>query len=681
MSQDAHTERLSPWENWVSNGTRHAGRLFAGTVWSWANAIKWTGYTVLALLIGIIVYLYFLDWNTMRGPVSRYVSHRLGREVHINGDLQVHLFSWTPSMSASGVTIGNPDWVKEPLAGDIGRFAASVRLMPLFRGKTILPSVEIDQPNILVVRNANGDVNWDLGTSGQGMKIPPIHHFIVRDGHLKIDDRVRKLTFVGNIASQENAGGGDRAFQMTGDGSLNGNKFLAQIYGGALIHVEEDKPYHFTADLHASTTHVTADGALRRPFHLGQFTATANFSGASMADLYYLTGLVFPTTAPYRLSGTVTREGSVYHLTNLTGVVGASDLHGDMVVDAAQTPPFVRATFASRKLDFVDLGPLIGAPPVHRAQGAPPAELAAGQTSHLLPDMPLQIERIRHMNADIQYDADSIKSQDFPLRDMHLHAVLNQGVMTLNPITFDFTRGKLTASYRLDARKDVAVNDIDARLSDVRLEQFVSGSPPPLEGLLSARAKLHAMGNSVRKAAANASGGVTFVVPSGAMRKAFAELTGIDVLNGLGLLLTNDKSSTGLRCAVAQFDAHDGTLTAKQLTLDTDDVLVQGQGTVNLKDETLDMSITGHPKAFRIGRIRAPITISGTIDHPSVGVKAGAVLGQGGIAAALGFLNPFAAVLAFVDPGLAKDANCAALTQTAAHGKAPVKAPRQALKH
>ena len=208
------------------------------------------------------------------------------------------------------------------------------------------------------------------------MKIPPIHHFIVRDGHLKIDDRLRKLTFVGSISSQENAGGGDRAFQMTGAGSLNGNKFLAEIYGGALIHVEEDKPYHFTADLHAGTTHATADGALRRPFHLGQFTATANFSGASMADLYYLTGLVFPTTAPYRLSGTVTREGSIYHMANLTGVVGASDLHGDMVVDAAQTPPFVRATLASRKLDFLDLGPLIGAPPVHRAQGAPPAELA-----------------------------------------------------------------------------------------------------------------------------------------------------------------------------------------------------------------------------------------------------------------------------------------------------------------
>ncbi len=37
-------------------------------------------------------------------------------------------------------------------------------------------------------------------------------------------------------------------------------------------------------------------------------------------------------------------------------------------------------------------------------------------------------------------------------------------------------------------------------------------------------------------------------------------------------------------------------------------------------------------------------------------------------------LNPFAAILAFVDPGLAKDANCARLTQGAAKGPAPVKA-------
>jgi hypothetical protein len=39
----------------------------------------------------------------------------------------------------------------------------------------------------------------------------------------------------------------------------------------------------------------------------------------------------------------------------------------------------------------------------------------------------------------------------------------------------------------------------------------------------------------------------------------------------------------------------------------------------------------------------------------------------------LGFITPPAALLAFVDPGLEKDANCVALTQQASRGPAPVK--------
>jgi AsmA family protein len=64
-------------------------------------------------------------------------------------------------------------------------------------------------------------------------------------------------------------------------------------------------------------------------------------------------------------------------------------------------------------------------------------------------------------------------------------------------------------------------------------------------------------------------------------------------------------------------------------------------------------------------RLRAPITMRGQWQHPSFGVEAGPALAQGGIAAALGVINPFAAILAFIDPGLAKDANCAPLLATA----------------
>lgn len=657
----------------ASRGAAALRLRWSRATWSWGAFYGWSALVLCSLLAGAVLWLYLLDWNTLRGPVARYASQRLGREVRIEGNLDVHLFSFTPRISVTGLKVVNPAWVGQPLAADIAHAALSFRLVPLLFGHLILPAVEIDNPNVQVVRDAQGRTNWDFGKSSDGWHIPIIHKFVIQDGTLRIDDRLRKMLFVGTVSSQENSDSGNNAFQLTGQGTLNGNKFLAEVHGGPLLHVDESKPYDFAADIQSGATHVVAHGAFPNPFYLGRFWAATTFSGANLADLYYLTGLAFPGTPPYHLSGTLTRNGPLFHFTNFGGIVGETDLRGDLSVERLRDLPFVRATLHSRRLNFTDLGPLFGAPPhgraAHAASGLHPALVDA----HLLPDTPLRIERIRQMNADVQYDADTITSQDFPLRDLHVHVGLDGGILALDPIAFDFTRGRLTGSVKVDGRNSVAATDIDARLTNIRLEKFVSGNPPAIEGLLEARAKLHGVGNSVHKAASNADGAVTIVVPSGKIRKSFAEFTGIDVLNGLGLILTNDKSDTGLRCAVAHFDARKGVLQARQITVDTDEVAIQGKGSVNLDSETLDLSVTGKPKEFRIGRIRAPLLITGSLAHPDVHVKASAVLLQGGIAVLLGFISPPAALLAFVDPGLEKDANCVALTQQASRGPAPVK--------
>jgi AsmA family protein len=645
--------------------------------WSWSAFYGWFAATLCALLACALLWLYFLDWNTMRGPVARYASLRLGREVRIDGDLAVRLFSLTPHVDVSGLKVVNPGWVGQPLAADTAHVSFSFRLIPLLFGHLILPSVEMDRPQIQIVRNAGGRTNWDFGKSGDGWHIPVINHFVIQNGRLTIDDRVRKMVFVGTVSSHENAGNGNNAFELAGQGTLNGNKFVAEIRGGALLHVDEAKPYIFTADIHSGATHIEAQGDIPNPFYLGRFRAATTFSGTNLSDLYYLTGLAFPGTPPYRLSGTLTREGPIFYLSELTGIIGETDLHGAMTVDTKRSPPFVRGTLRSHKLIFADLGPLFGAPlhghPVHRLSNAQRISTAVAQPGGLLPDVSLHIERFRQMNANVQYDADTIVSHDLPLRDLHVHVGLDGGVMMLDPIAFDFTRGRLAGSVRIDGRKAIAATDIDVRLTNIRLEKFVSSNPPAIEGLLEARAKLHGVGNSVHKAASNANGAMTFVVPSGKVRKSFAELTGIDVLNGLGLVLTNDKSDMGLRCAVARFDARNGVLRAQKITVDTDEIAIAGEGSVDLGNETLNMSISGKPKEFRIGRIRAPLLVTGSLSHPDVHVKASAALLQGGIAVLLGFIAPPAALLAFVDPGLEKDANCVALTQQASRGTAPVK--------
>ncbi len=632
--------------------------------WTGLRVASWAAGLVIALLAAAVLWLYFLDWNTMRGPVARYASARLGRPVRIDGNLDVHLFSFTPSVSVFGLKVANPDWAGTRQAADIAHLAFSVRLLPLLFGNTILPLVRFDKPDIVVVRRADGVTNWEFGGGNTGWNIPPIRRFIVQDGHIRIDDRVRKLAFTGRVSSRETAGGGGSAFELMGDGSLNGNAFTAQVHGGPLINVDLNKPYAFQADVRAGATHVVVAGTITHPFHLGQFTAATTISGANLSQLYDLTGLAMPQTAAYRVSGTLTRDGALYRFRDFSGVVGSSDLRGSVTVDASGAKPYVSGAATSKVLDFKDLGALFG--------GQSRQAIATGR---LLPDLPLHVDRLRQMDADVDYDAQTIRSRDFPLRGVHTHVALRNSVLVLKPLSFQFAYGRLGGTLRIDARNAVPVTSVDARVTDIKIQQFLGGGDAPAAtGLLEARARLEGAGNSVQKVAASANGPVTLVVPQGNFNEKIAELTGIDLLNAL---LVGGRRTTNLRCAVAHFETRNGVMTAPRFVFDTDPVRIEGKGAIDLRNETLAMTLQGKPKEFRIGRLHAPIRIDGPLAHPHIGIEAGPLALQGGIAVALGFLFPPAAILPFVDPGLEKDANCAGLLTEAKAQGAPVRPHRR----
>jgi hypothetical protein len=156
------------------------------------------------------------------------------------------------------------------------------------------------------------------------------------------------------------------------------------------------------------------------------------------------------------------------------------------------------------------------------------------------------------------------------------------------------------------------------------------------------------------------------------------------------LLSSQKQPNVAVRCGVIDFQAQKGTLEARSVFIDTTSVLITGRGHVDLGEERLDLSLQGDPKKVRFFRLRSPITLHGTLLHPAIGVKAENLVAQAGVAVALGtLLTPFAAALAFIDPGLAKNKDCSAViaeaqadvsdqTPPAAQGAPPQNAPPQA---
>ncbi len=642
----------------VYGGLRHPGRteIIAGGVTA-------------AMILLFVVALMLFQWNWVRGPIGGWASARYDREIELNGDLDVNLFSWTPSAHIRELRIGGPDWARERDTLKIADARASVRLGALLTGRVEMPVVQITRPEVVLISMADGRKSWlldpDKPETGDALKLPPINRLIIRDGQVTLTNQKRDIQLEAAINAREGSGE-DAGFHLDGRGTMNGTPLRLEVRGGPFINIRRDRPYGFKAELSGVGSTLIADGSITRPFDLGRFQAALSLSGRDMADLYLLTGITTPNTPPYRLSGALTRDGSVFTFNDFSGRVGSSDLSGDLKVYKVGDRRRVEADLHSRLLDIDDLAAVLGGTPRVTASGDTVTTSGAG--AKLLPTAPLNVERLRVMDGTLRYRAARVKRNELDVSQVDLGADLKAGILNLDPVSFDFNRGSLTGTARIDANRDTPYTTADFRLRGYPLASIIPArnGAATVTGSALGRAKLEGPGASVHAFAANSKGEISLVVPQGQMRSAFAELLGINVTAGLGRLLSGDTGTSEIRCAVADFTVSRGIATARTFVIDTTPVLARGTGTINLGAETMNLRIDGETKQPRLVRLWSPIIVSGPLTAPKVGIEGGAVAGQIGLGAALAALvNPLAALLTFVDPGLAEDANCGALISSA----------------
>ena len=732
------------------------------------TVLKWLGIVLGCVIVVLLITAAVLDANAdaLKRPLAKTLSAHLGRPVHIDGGLELHLFSWTPRVRIHQLRIANPDWVAAKDIGAaskteptdmarIGDLQLTLSIPALFKGDLLLPYVGVDDSDVNLVRDSKERANWDFTASGakpnkpsnEPAKFPLLGSLHLGKGHLVVVDGVRKLHFKGTVSAEQSANGGAQSLSLDGDGDINGQSFKLAASGDPLITAESHQPYTVASDIQAGRTKVNSRITITKPFDMGSVVADIDASGDDLADLYYLSGLALPNTAHYTVSSHLQRQGSRLLLTNFKGTLGDSDIHGTLSIQTAAQRPILTADLATRLLDIKDLGPTLGskekktpsslsqqqakpgsgkesaeestakaravAPKAAKtatahAGSAPKQENGPGNTlglhgakpksaptrtaeaaqadtkaakgETLLPDAKLDLKRIRAMDANVRYHAEAVKTRKMSIKEIALTLKLEHGVLTFTPVSFVLPQGKLTSNIKVNAEKDIPEVDIDARITEVRLSQFkMKNGQEPLDGTLVGRVMLHGRGKSLHEIGSTAAGTMSFVVPHGDIRAAFAELLGIDAAKGLGLLLTGSQEKTGIRCGVANFKAEGGVFAAQDIVIDTDKVLVLGKGEVDLGPEVLDLTLTGQPKKFRFFRIKSPVQLGGTLEKPKVGLKPGNTPGQVALATALGVLaTPLASVIAFIDPGLAKSADCSGLIQEAERqGAPPVKQDAQ----
>ncbi len=650
------------------------------------RVLLWTGIAVGGLLVILLVVLALFDWNSLKHPIERAASAKSGRSVTLGGSLEVHIWSLTPTVTVHGLTLGNPPWEASRPMATIERLEIRLELLPLLKGEVVLPRVALLHPDIYLHQDSRGRANWTFenqapsnARAAKPTRLPAVRDFIIDGGRMTLVDEMRRLRVNGTVVAHEQASQQDpKPFKIDGTGTINAEPFELHLAGGPLVNLDPEHPYPFDLHITAGQLRVLSDGRVLKPFNLSDMDFNVTVSGQDLADGFFLTQLALPNTPPFKLHAHIERHGMKIGVSGIAGQLGASDLGGMLDIDATRKRPSVTGELTSKRLRMADLAAPLGkhsaassltlnsrSPSAADSKQAPKVAAAPDPNALLFPDAHLQVNRVRSMNADVHFHAESIEAGPVPVKRVAFHVRLDEGVLSLAPFSLEMAQGKLSGDARIDANQSVPAVHIDARIKDIDLGQLKGKAPgavAPLTGKVEARAVIDGKGDSLHRVMSDASGTFTLIMPNGEIRSAFAELTGIDVAKGIGLLLKGPDDRAEVRCGVAQFAIHDGDMRAQTVVFDTQNVLITGKGAIQLGPETLDLSIKGDPKKPRLTRLRSPVQIKGRLRKPSVGISVAETAKQGTIAVALGaLLTPVAAVLAFVDPGLAKDQNCAEL--------------------
>ncbi len=628
------------------------------------------GLRILAIVLGalaaaLIVLVLLWDWNWFRGPVERAVQARTGRALHI-GNLDVDL-GRTTTVRADKVTFANASWAKQPQMASADRVELDIRFWPLLRGSVQLPEVRLTRPDVLLQTAPGKDQpgNWNF-LSGGGGDPPQLRRLRIDDGKLRfVDERGRTDIALDVRSGQPRKADAAPPALLEGKGHWRGSAFT--LKGGTESPLElanTDTPFRVHLDARAGATHAIASGSLTNPFQLQVFDLKLQLSGQDMDDLYPLIGVPIPSSPPYRLEGRLKRAHQVWRYEKFSGQVGNSDLAGDVQIDTGGDRSRLTANLNSRRLDFDDLAGFVGAPPktggnesANAEQKAEAARLAAKPT--VLPDKAYDLSKLRAMDADVRWKAQHINSPTLPLDDMDAHLKLDNGLLRLEPLDFGVAGGHIRSTIRMDARRPQIATALNATLRGVQLGRLLPDAKlaEQASGGISGQVQLNGHGNSVAAMLGSSSGDVALGMGRGHIGNLLMEVAGLDIAESVKFLFTGDKQIP-LRCAFADFDVRNGVMSSRSLAFDTTDTLVVGEGTVNLRQEQLDLLLRPRPKDISILALRSPLRIGGTFKDPSFRPDFKALGIRGAVALTLASIAPPAALLATIETGPGKDANC-----------------------
>lgn len=697
----------------------------AGRAAIWGVAAV-AGALVLAVAAGELS-----GWRVLRSPLQNAIQNTAGVPVQFSGRFDASLL-WGPRLDVERITIGAGGGLQAPHLFDGRNVVLEWSWGALWRwrrGEALrLRTLQAGRLDLQLLRAADGRATWQLGRGQKQPKrddergdLPRVGLLVVNDGRIVVDDRVTdtQLQIALQVREQEGAatqrGSGYRA---TVSGRYRAMPLKLQLQTDSalpLLQDDEDDTQHPSSSLmikgEVGAARVAFDGRASALLGARQFDGAILFAGPSLADVADPLGVTLPRTPAFELQGRLAHDAGVWRLVAERATIGASRVGGDFRYDTRSKPPRLSGQVKGPRLSLADLGPSIGAETGGAAKRPPPG--AQQRNGRLLPQRQFDVPSLRAMDADVQVAVDELDfntSAMTPMRGLRAHVLLNRGVLELQNLKASVAGGQASGATKLDSNANppkwvahlhLGGIDIAGWLRGVRTpegerkepaptntrqlkqqrtearQQSTEAPPAYVTGVLEAQFDVTGAGRSTAELLGSMNGDTDVTLREGTLSHLVTEALGLDVAQALGVLIRGDRPLP-LRCARFTFAAKDGVFKITRGVLDNADSTIRVGGTVDLRNEALGLVARTRPKDVSPVSLRSPVTVTGTLGSPQIGIEGKRLTGRVLGAVALGSVFPPLALIPLLDTGEGKDQPDPCLRTEAAVAPPPAASARAA---
>ncbi|OGW17280.1 MAG: hypothetical protein A3G93_05300 [Nitrospinae bacterium RIFCSPLOWO2_12_FULL_45_22] len=616
--------------------------------WKWVLGV--VSAAIVLLVVAVYVILLRYNYNGLKPEITRAVKDDTGRELTLGGDISLKI-GFTPALVVEDVIFQNAPWGSQPELAKIKRFEIKVRLFPLLYRRIEVKRLILIEPKILFETDISGKSNLAFETTKKqdltkgkdetkvggdwNLAALTFNELQIEKGRITYIDHGLKKTYVATVGTlMATATSSESPTKLNLKGAYNDGPF--EVRGNlcpltAFINPIKVWPVNLAVKTESAT--LTLDGTVKDPLARHGIELNFTLKGKDLASFKQLSGEALHLKGPFDISGRIADTArNAYSISNLKIMQGENDLSGRVELNFAENRPKVTAVLSAQKLDlrpYFQVGPNIEKAPKNSSK-------RAGKGDKIFPDHPLPLDTLRQADADVKIQAAQVLLPNLPLNGLDMDTVLKNGALTVKPFKAVVGKGSMDGHLSLQSQGKVASLTIVLKINKLDISYLTKElkSTKGLEGNLDVDIDIRARGASIAGFMGDLNGKTVLVMGKGRVVNKYIDILGGDLSASLFRLLNpfrEEKPYTSINCFVSGFNIKDGVASTTALALNTDYMVVVGEGEINLKTERLNLSLKPVPKEgietrvtgklnVSLSELTRPFKLGGTLAHPSLAV-------------------------------------------------------------